>query len=632
MNFSPDTKDFSTPYLTEQIIAYIGNKRKLLPLIYSAIENTGLELKAGLKFFDIFSGSGVVSRMAKSLGFEVYTNDWECYANVIAKGYIGTNESDVTELFGSEEKFNEKLNEINSLKNPTSEEQYIAKYYAPKEFDSGLADFNTERLFYTRQNALAIDKIRNYIEKNYSERENPSNLKEIEAENKKNEKIKNLLLSVLIYEAATHTNTSGVFKAFHKGFGGHGKDALKRIMTGIKLSRPPLIDSTQKIHIFQENANEVVKKVKGIDIAYLDPPYNQHQYGSNYHLLNTIAKWDHIPAPLTLNSKGVLKEKAAIRHDWVNTKSDYCYKEIAEKSFSELIGNIDAKHILISYSTDGIIPFEKMREICTKKGKLTIVTNEYSTYRGGKRSNSRQNTNIEFILCIDTTKKNDEESLKKIDAILMRKKLMLLFKQKFSEKKIIDSIKKFNASKNSENGEKRFFTKIEIKDMPSEIPIENPTKNSKSKSATNDAAGETKKKRRTAKKASEKAIAFEGMEREIFVPTKNFFELEPPGNAIELSIEELEEIRTILEPCTCATKEEELAELISKVKTGNVTLNFARKLPSTLKNLAHKKNKEAFQKWLKKIEALSETVPEIYEKISGNVENVKAQAQMRFAT
>ncbi|MBR1715769.1 MAG: DNA adenine methylase [Treponema sp.] len=604
MNFSSDTKDFSTPYLTEQIIAYIGNKRKLLPLIYSAMENTGLELKPGLKFFDVFSGSGVVSRMAKSLNFEVYANDWEYYANVLSKGYVETNDSDIVELFGSEEKFIQKLDEINSLKNPTSEKQYIAKYYAPKEFDAGLVDFKTERLFYTRQNALAIDKIRNYIESAYSEKQNPKNSKKIEAENERNAKIRNLLLSELIYESATHTNTSGVFKAFHKGFGGHGKDALKRIMAGIKLNRPILIDSEQPVHVFQENANELVKKIKGIDIAYLDPPYNQHQYGSNYHLLNTIAKWDHIPAPLDLNSKGVLKEKAAIRHDWVNTKSDYCYREIAEKTFSELIDSIDAKHILISYSTDGIIPFTKMRDICTRKGRLSIVTNEYSTYKGGKRSNSRQNTNIEFILCIDTAKTNDEESLKKIDAILMRKKLMLLFKQKFSEKKILESVKKFNKRKEEE---KSFFKSVAIKDKEESEP---------------------KRKRRT--KKNEKEIAFDNGKREFSVSTKNFFELEPPADAIEMTIEELDEMHSVLSPCACETKEDEIAELVAKIKKGNVTLNLARKLPATLKNLAHKKNKEAFMKWLKKVEALNDTVPEIYERIQDSVENVKMQAKMRF--
>ncbi|WP_191015585.1 DNA adenine methylase [Treponema zioleckii] len=411
--------DFSSSYLTEQIIAYIGNKRKLLPLIYSAIEKTGLEIKAGLKFLDAFSGSGVVARFAKELQFEVFANDWEYYSNVINRGFLETNKSDIKDLFGSEEKFCSLLREINNLPPPSEDDQYIAKYYAPKEFEADKADYRTERLFYTRQNALAIDKIRNYIEGNFND----------------SDKRKNLLLAELIYEAATHNNTSGVFKAFHKEFGGHGKDALKRIFGKIQLNLPVLTDSNQKMHIFMEDANQLARKLKNLDIAYLDPPYNQHQYGSNYHILNTIAKWDHVPASLELNNKGVLKEKAGIRHDWIQTRSSYCYKDDAQKSFEDLIENLDAKHILVSYSTDGIIPFEKMLEICMKRGKLSLVTNEYTTYRGGKQSNKRQNANIEFILCIDTSKKSDEGTKLMIDSVLAKKKFMLLFKQKFYNKK-----------------------------------------------------------------------------------------------------------------------------------------------------------------------------------------------------
>lgn len=77
--------DYNNSFLTEQIIAYIGNKRKLLKLIYKAIENTGIEINPGIKFLDVFSGSGVVSRFAKMLNFEVFTNDWETYSREIVK-------------------------------------------------------------------------------------------------------------------------------------------------------------------------------------------------------------------------------------------------------------------------------------------------------------------------------------------------------------------------------------------------------------------------------------------------------------------------------------------------------------------------------------------------------------------
>ena len=548
--------EFNSPYLTEQIIAYIGNKRKLLPLIYKAIENAGISPAENIKFFDVFSGSGVVARFAKFLGMEVYANDWEYYSYVLNQGFLNFNESDIEKVFGSRAEFESLLNKINSLPDPGEDNQYISKYYAPKEFDVEQVDYRTERLFYTRENALAIDKIRNYIEENRSQ---------------ESEKVFYLLLAILIYESATHTNTSGVFKAFHKEFGGHGKDALSRIMKKIELHFPVLIDSKAPVHVFQENANELARKLKGIDIAYLDPPYNQHQYGSNYHLLNTIAKWDKIPAPLDLNSKGILKRKAAIREDWINTRSDYCYRDSAEKSFEDLIMNLDARFIFISYSTDGIIPFEKMREICTKRGKLSLVTNEYTTYRGGKQSNKRQNTNIEFILSIDTSQKSDEESIREIDFILKRKKTLLLFKQKYSFEKL-----------------------KEISDKILE---------------------------------DEKKIIIEGIE----IPTKDFFSLEIPDDFDNLDFERLERFYNKLSLGICETKEQELEEILLRLEWNSANnRSLIKQIPTVLNKLANKKNEQSFKIWLSKIEALEQAQPDLYQVIADKMQRIKEVAEIRM--
>lgn len=559
--------EFNAPYLTEQIIAYIGNKRKLLPLIYKAIENAGVSPNEKISFFDVFSGSGVVSRFAKYLGFEVYSNDWEYYAYVLNRGFLEFNESDIKKIFGSQSEFEKILNEINSLPEPSEDNQYIAKYYAPKEFDVEQADYKTERLFYTRENALAIDKIRNWIE-NYQVK-NKKISDEVESDFVR-EKLFYLLLANLLYESATHTNTSGVFKAFHKEFGGHGKDALSRIMKKIELHPLVLIDSKAKVHVYQENANELARKIKGIDIAYLDPPYNQHQYGSNYHMLNTIAKWDKIPAPLELNSKGVLKKKAAIREDWVNTRSEYCYRDSAEESFEDLIMHLDARYIFISYSTDGIIPFERMREICTKRGRLSLVTNEYTTYRGGKQSNRRQNTNIEFILSIDTSRKSDEESIREIDFILKRKKTLLLFKQKYSYErleKISDEI--------LEDGKIR-VAGIEIK-------------------------------------------------------TKDFFALEIPENFDELNFDQLEELSSKLTNACCQTKEEELEEILLRLAWKNSDKRLLVKLiPQILNKLANKKNERSFNVWLPRIEKLKKE-RDFYSLIEEKIARIKEVAERRFS-
>ncbi len=556
--------DYENSYLTEQIIAYIGNKRKLLKLIYKAIETTGIEIRPGIKFFDVFAGSGVVSRFAKMLNFEVFTNDWETYSKVINSAYLTINRRDIKFLFGSEKKYKDLIEKINNLPDVEDSKQYIAKYYAPKEDDLNKVNYKKERLFYTHQNALAIDKIRNYIEDNY-----PSNSK-----SEKKQKIRNLLIAQIIYEAATHTNTSGVFKACHKEFGGHGKDALTRILTPIAIHESVLIDSDYECHIYQEDANKLAEKVENIDIAYLDPPYNQHQYGSNYHMLNTISKWDKIPVPLEMNAKGELKEKAGIRHDWVNTRSHYCYKTEAELAFKDLISKLDARYILISYSTDGIIPFDKMCEICMARGKTTIVTNEYTTYRGGKQSNQRKNTNIEFILCIDTKQKSNKSELNNINYIVAQKRLYLTFKQKFSE----DKLKKNDLIKDDK-------------------------------------------------------IDFMLNKKRIVIDSDYFFTLKLPDNLNNFSTDEILKLSSILDQCACLTKEEEIDELIHIAQNNKDDAErFLKLLPHTLKKLASKKNKEIFEKKLKEIYSLKSDFPEQFGKIQERIEEVEKQAIIRFST
>lgn len=551
--------NFDTPYLTRQIIAYIGNKRKLLSLIYDALALSGIEIKAGLTFADLFSGSGVVSRFAKFLGFEVYANDWEPYAQTLLKGFVEFNESDIENLFGSKEEFERLLEKINTLPEPSAEEQYIARYYSAHTSDIEKADFHTERLFYTKENGLALDKIRNFIEREYPEPD---------------DKRRNLLISLLLYEAATHTNTSGVFKAFHKGFGGHGKDALSRILAPIELHEPVLADSDFPVHVSRCNANELIRTLPALDVVYLDPPYNQHQYGSNYHLLNTIAVWDKIPEPLELDENGNLVNKAAIRADWTNTRSDYCYKKTAAVAFEDLITNIRAHLILVSYSSDGIIPFEEMKRICLSKGYVSIVTSSYTKYRGGKQSNSRLNSDIEFILVIDTTRKAKPECSVKIDTVVLEKKFLLLLKRRFCK------------------------TRLE------EIGL-----------LTND------------------GLSLSLPNTSLTFPTSDAFSLSYEDDPSSLSFTELETVCKKLEYAACRTKVEELQELfrLTTARPGKSAVKYLKQIPGTLKKLAQKKYRTEYEEMVREVEALSTVRPDIYTLIAEKIEAVKAVAQIRFS-
>ena len=561
------------PYLKEQIIPYIGNKRRLLPLILEAIEKIGFINRNGSKFLDLFSGSGIVSRLAKTLNFEVFSNDWEYYSYIINSSYLCVNNMDLKNLYTQWSGIDGIIDHLNKLPDPNDEEQFIAKYYSPK--NDFLADYRKERLFYTRYNGLIIDKIRNEIEILYPE--------ELITKDDKLKIEKYLLLSLLLYQAATHTNTSGVFKAYHKGFGGFSGDALNRILKRVQIVRPVLIDSDYKSHVYMEDANKLVKD--GVfsnirfDIAYIDPPYNQHQYGSNYHLLNTIAKWDKEYIVKQLEDKNHRK-KAGIREDWVKTRSLYCYKESAVKLFNDLLQSINSRYILISYNTEGIIPIEQLVDIASDVGRIEIIGNEYIKYRGGKQSIARINNNVEFILIVDKDRKNRNKDTFSVNYDLLKRKLQLQFKKRYS----IERLKKhFNFLK---------------KDR----------------------------------------LEFQNRGSTIILSTKKYFRfLEEDLNSLIRNIEKnhrnydiLSDLLVALKDSQCRDIPEEIDQIIRILKVEDEQKELLNELPNLLRKIAHKKYKKIFYIYLNKIKSLNSLNLPNFDLLEQKIEKIEYLAEKRF--
>jgi adenine-specific DNA-methyltransferase len=371
------------PYLNDQLIAYIGNKRALQPFLAGLFTRLA---RPGAVFLDPFAGSGAVSRLARWLGYRVLANDWEPYAYVLNYAHLCVGRLEIEGLFRGGEEAQALLAELNGLGAPR--EEYVARHYAPRS--TATADYRTERLFYTRENALAIDAVRERLEELY-----PG----FEPTEPADRKRKYLLLASLLYGASTHVNTSGVFKACHKGFGGHGRDALGRILAPIRLRLPQLLDGPQAEVGCQEAA--AFARSRPADLCYLDPPYNQHQYGSNYHLLNTIALWDRPPVSEERGADGRLRRKAGIRQDWVKTRSEYCYRASAAAALAALLQAVDARYLVLSYNTEGLIPFEELVGLLEAQGELELYGSGYVKYRGGRQSIGRQVHNVEMALVLD---------------------------------------------------------------------------------------------------------------------------------------------------------------------------------------------------------------------------------------
>lgn len=395
------------PYLTDQLIPYIGNKRKLLPLIGEAIALTGLTTPLALSsdaaggayrsagayadragvvtppvtFFDPFAGSGVVSRFAKSLGFRVIANDWEPYSETINKAYIATNQPPEFENLGGLTAAVEKLNNL------PGRPGYIATHYCPS--DEASYDTLRERMFYTPHNGGRIDAIREQILR-------------WRKDGVIDEDEESCLLAPLIYQASYCSNTSGVFKGFHKGWGGSTKTAWYRIKSKLTLREPVFFDNGQENLVLREDASALADRI-ACDIAYLDPPYNQHQYGANYHLLNTVALWDKPEIAKHISGNGA-KDKAAIRKDWRTLRrSPYCYRSTALEAFRDLVERLQARYLLVSYSTDGIIGLEELLGTLAGRGSLQIVRRQYKRYRVSSQRPSPRPHTVELVVVVDTS-------------------------------------------------------------------------------------------------------------------------------------------------------------------------------------------------------------------------------------
>jgi adenine-specific DNA-methyltransferase len=396
--------DFRHPFLTEQLIAYIGNKRSLLPFLHRVFSQLAGDRPAA-SFLDPFAGSGSVSRLARLMGFSVSANDWEPYSFLINSCHLAVPAARLPALFTERGGLGAVLAELNSLPPPPDSERYIARHYAPRCTQS--ADWRTERLFYTTENALVIDAIRGRIEQMYPG--TPADPRAFDE--------KMVLLAPLLYEAATHTNTSGVFKACHRGFGGHGRDALGRIMAPIVLRAPVLADSLHPSRVFREDALSFLSG-RGADICYLDPPYAVHQYGSNYFMLNSIAMWDQPPVSEERREDGRLRQKAGIRADWVRTRSAFCYPATAARALREVVRAADCRCLAVSYSNEGLVGLEELCDILSETGSLSLHTTDYVKYPGGKQSLHRRIRNVEMLLVVDRGARTTREGRHRVAAQL----------------------------------------------------------------------------------------------------------------------------------------------------------------------------------------------------------------------
>lgn len=370
-----DVTSQHTPYvenpdfLKEQIITYIGNKRSLLDFIGKGMEEVEKRLgKKKLVIADVFAGSGIVSRYLKRHARELYANDLEAYSACINSCYL-TNRSDIN--------YDNLAHSLEYLKNEIRnrwEPGFITELYAPQD-DNNIR--RGERVFFTRRNAIYIDTARRVI----------GDLPEAEQK---------FFLAPLLYGASVHNNTSGVFKGFYKNydgigqFGGQGRNALVRIMGEIELQLPIFSAFECKTVVSQLESMEAIKSFPALDVAYFDPPYNQHPYGSNYFMLNLI---------LANKRPHSFSQVSGIPGEW-NRSAYNKAQHVKDKLFSA-IQHCPAKFILISYNSEGFIKYEEFVDSLTSMGKVQSMETNYNTFRGSRNLRGRSIKVKEFLFLLE---------------------------------------------------------------------------------------------------------------------------------------------------------------------------------------------------------------------------------------
>jgi adenine-specific DNA-methyltransferase len=358
-------------FLSKQLITCLGNKRALLGPIEAAVEKVKRRLgRERISFFDLFSGSGVVSRLMKAHASHIIANDLEAYATVASRCFL-SNRSDV-DLPALADVVAD-LNDCVAL--PGAPCGFIAEMYAPHDEENITAN---DRVFYTRANACRLDAYRQLIEKA------PAHLRDF-------------LLAPLISAASIHANTAGVFKGFYKNrqtgigqFGGTGSDALQRIRGEIRLEPPILSRFECPFEVFQADAHAAAIQARPVDLAYLDPPYNQHPYGSNYFLLNLLVRYERPER---------VSRVSGIPEDW--NRSAFNVRGGALATLEALVQDLRATFLLVSFNNEGFIAPADMHRMLAARGKVEEIEIPYPAFRGSRSFANRSTRVTEHLFLVE---------------------------------------------------------------------------------------------------------------------------------------------------------------------------------------------------------------------------------------
>ena len=338
---------------------YIGNKENIVDKIHSILVANRVE---GKTFFDLFAGTTGVSRYYKQLGYTVFSSDIMYMSYCLQKAYIENNDTplfnDLLPIINKEvlspSLFYTPLELVLShLDSIEPKQGFIYKNYTP----DGTCHLESPRLYFTGDNGAKIDAIRIQIE-------------EWKDSNIINENEYYILLSCLLESVSFYANIAGVYAAFYKKWD-------PRAIKPLKLRPIAIVNNNQENKSYNADSLSLVDAID-TDILYLDPPYNERQYLPNYHILETIAKYDNPQI------KGI----TGIRY-YDKEKSVFCNAKSALTALKNIAENAKYKFLVLSYNSEGIMKQADIIALLSQYGQVTVEQFEYNRFKSNNNGLSR---------------------------------------------------------------------------------------------------------------------------------------------------------------------------------------------------------------------------------------------------
>ncbi|HEY9059183.1 MAG TPA: DNA adenine methylase [Pseudobacteroides sp.] len=335
---------------------YLGSKIKLLNTIEDIIKKYDIE---GYTFADLFSGTSCVGDYFKDR-YKIQSNDFLYFSYVMSRAKLTNSKTPSFSNFTKEYKRN-IFDWLNSIEFTADTNYFIYNNYTPIG----------GRMFFTEENGKKIDGIRIKIEDLYRE--------QIVSENEYF-----FLLASLIESTTKVSNTSGTYEAFFKFWDSRATKDF--IIEPLEINQQELFAQND---VYNEETNSLARRIEG-DIAYIDPPYTVTQYVSAYHMFETIAKYD------SPDIKGVGGKRGR-----GNKNSLYAQRTKAFQAFEDLFRQINYKHILLSYSNQGLVSIEdlvELAELFAKDGRVYIESIDYREYQNHRSSNKRNGESLNEVI------------------------------------------------------------------------------------------------------------------------------------------------------------------------------------------------------------------------------------------